>query len=290
MAPTCGFDRHKHFLLPAMARNPSTLVEAVMPGEAGRAVVLVEAPSDRSVLLTMVDGNALNWAPTGFALLDPCEEVTDSVCHVLEFDEFPTVRGQVLEQPFDRLAPLLDAHVSRSRPLWPPPQPQPPVPLSFDDIFLRQFPVIVRRLTPLCDGNRQEAEQIAQEAFLQAYRKWDQLRDPERVFAWIWTIARRLCAHFVDEQIRMRGTRRFLQADYFLADPVAEATARLSIVAAIRRLPEKRQLIARLTLLEGLSVAEVASRLDMRPDNVRVHLSLARRQLRQLLTDEGGAR
>ncbi|MDH3592122.1 MAG: sigma-70 family RNA polymerase sigma factor, partial [Planctomycetota bacterium] len=44
----------------------------------------------------------------------------------------------------------------------------------------------------LC-GGREEAEDLVQETFLQAYRKWDQFEGRAQPTTWLYTIASRIC-------------------------------------------------------------------------------------------------
>ena len=42
-------------------------------------------------------------------------------------------------------------------------------------------------------GQREDAEEVAQEALLKAFESFDQLREPERVRSWIFRIAKNAC-------------------------------------------------------------------------------------------------
>ena len=92
-------------------------------------------------------------------------------------------------------------------------------------------------------GNRADAEEVAQEAFLQAYRKFHSLRDPEKFRAWVNRITFRLALN------RQRGLRRRLDRDAAwqamgseTTDGVRNAEQRLllsQLYTCMERMPEK---------------------------------------------------
>src|SRR5256714_15206483 len=62
--------------------------------------------------------------------------------------------------------------------------------------------------------NSADAEDVAQEALLRAYRKFDQLRDPQRFRGWLVRVTFRLALD------RARSAKRREQRESDLADPV----------------------------------------------------------------------
>jgi RNA polymerase sigma-70 factor (ECF subfamily) len=57
------------------------------------------------------------------------------------------------------------------------------------------------------------------------------------------------------------------------------------IDAAIESLPENQRMVARLYLVEQFDHAEIASMMNLSEGTVRSHLSLARRKLKEQLSD-----
>src|SRR5262245_25906081 len=117
--------------------------------------------------------------------------------------------------------------------------------------------------------HRQDAEDVAQEAFVKAYRSFSQLRDRERFRAWLVRMTWRLARD------RQRGDRRRESRDTAAAhDPALAATAADDLVAreraahlwqAIDALPEKLRVVVVLANIEGHDVGEVARLLAL-PD------------------------
>ena len=143
-------------------------------------------------------------------------------------------------------------------------------------------------------GNRADADDIAQEAFL---RLWRMLPDwkPGRakLSTWIYRVTTNLC---VD---RMRRPREAALPDGFgMADPsdgveaaMVQAEASDEIHAAIGALPERQRAALVLVHFEGCSNLETASILDISVEAVESLLARARRTLRGALSEmeTGGA-
>lgn len=132
---------------------------------------------------------------------------------------------------------------------------------------------------------RQDAEDVAQEAFAKAYRNFRQLRDRERFRAWLVRMTWRLA---IDRQ---RGDRRRAARELASEPPPApsaadEVQARERadrLWAAIDALPEKLRVAIVLANIEGHDIAEVAALLDVPAGTVKSRLFLARQRLKEML-------
>jgi RNA polymerase sigma factor (sigma-70 family) len=123
-----------------------------------------------------------------------------------------------------------------------------------------------------------EAEDIAQEAFLQAYLGLDRLRDPARFGAWLCAIAVNLA------KMRLRERRLLVPLeDYPDRDGgVDSAELAVLVASALETLP-RHEREAVLLSYAGLSSPEVAALVGERPGTVRVRLHRARGRLRARL-------
>jgi RNA polymerase sigma-70 factor (ECF subfamily) len=133
--------------------------------------------------------------------------------------------------------------------------------------------------------HRQDAEDVAQEAFVKAYRSFSQLRDRERFRAWLVRMTWRLA---IDRQRgdRRRAARETLTADNALSDMADDMEAReraARVWAAIDSLPEKLRLVIVLAGIEGHDTSEVARLLDIPQGTVKSRLFLARQRLKEQL-------
>jgi RNA polymerase sigma-70 factor (ECF subfamily) len=134
-------------------------------------------------------------------------------------------------------------------------------------------------------GNRADAEDVTQDAFLLAYRQLADCRAPDRFRSWLLRIARNR-AYNVADLIRVR--RHELLVDTIadarlLADPALNAErqqTRAALLQAVAMLKPIQREVVMLHDMEGLSHAEIARVLGTSELMCRKHLMLARRQLR----------
>ena len=131
---------------------------------------------------------------------------------------------------------------------------------------------------------REEAEDVAQEALVRAYRRFHQLRDRTRLRAWLVRIAFRLA---LDQQRACRRRQaREQEAARALDDtrPAVDAqdeSARLW--RAIDRLPEGLRWPLVLAAIEGHDIRSVAALLDLPEGTIKSRLFRARQRLKELL-------
>jgi RNA polymerase sigma-70 factor, ECF subfamily len=134
---------------------------------------------------------------------------------------------------------------------------------------------------------REDAEDVAQDAFAKAHRTFRQLRDRERFRAWLVRMTWRLALD------RRRSDRRRLVREDGVAMGVSgvvdaadvEASERAGhLWRAIDRLPEKLRLAIVLTNIEGHDIREVAALLAIPEGTVKSRLFDARRQLKESLS------
>ena len=137
--------------------------------------------------------------------------------------------------------------------------------------------------------NTHDAEDLAQEAFVRAYRNLGRFRDGEPFGPWIYRIVTNLALDVVKHRARFRHeeiTEQEPAARRDQADLPAETNElALRIDAALESLPEMQRVVARLSLVEGFDHAEIAGMMGLSEGTVRSHLSLARRKLRKELDD-----
>jgi RNA polymerase sigma-70 factor (ECF subfamily) len=137
-------------------------------------------------------------------------------------------------------------------------------------------------------GNASEAQDVTQDAFVQAYAKLASLREPGRFRAWVCTIGRRMALN------RLRGNVRALEREALATKQpareidVSAVVEEREFVARVRReidrLPEKLRAVILLSAVDGLQPAEVAAVLGIPPGTVRSRLHLARKQLLRTLS------
>ncbi len=135
--------------------------------------------------------------------------------------------------------------------------------------------------------NREDAEDVAQEAFLRAYKNFDRLRDRERFRGWLARIAWRLALDRCRAAVR-RERREVAWVDTGpsagMADPAVQNEFRRHLEQAVDELPEKLRLVLILTAIEGHDLGEVARLLGVPEGTVKSRLHGARKRLAEKLT------
>jgi RNA polymerase sigma factor (sigma-70 family) len=134
--------------------------------------------------------------------------------------------------------------------------------------------------------HRQDAEDVAQEAFVRAYRGFRRLRDRDRFRAWLvrmtWRLAldwkRGAARRLAREQAAIEIPRAGTSEDVAIA---SERSARLW--EAIDALPPKLRLVIVLGSIEGHGLGEVAALLGIPQGTVKSRMFEARKRLGERL-------
>ena len=136
-------------------------------------------------------------------------------------------------------------------------------------------------------GNLSESEDVAQEAFVEAWRQLGKLREPEKLRSWLCGILRHKVSRLrrSDHREPVRGAESMDAAGELNSDdePVADQTMREEEQAmmwnALARVPEIYREPLVLYYREHRSVEHVASALDLSEDAVKQRLSRGRKVL-----------
>ncbi|MET8989443.1 RNA polymerase subunit sigma-70 [Nonomuraea wenchangensis] len=153
-------------------------------------------------------------------------------------------------------------------------------------------------------GSFEEAQDLAQETFLRAWRARETFRGQSTVRAWLYRIATNACLDFLDRQRRRPLTRDRVQGqeppaeiawlqpypDHLLAfgeEPeaavIGRETIELAFLAAIQQLSPRQRAVLILRDVLGWSAKETAAQLDSSVESVKSALKRARSILRDQL-------
>lgn len=160
--------------------------------------------------------------------------------------------------------------------------------------LVRRYQEPAFRLAYLRLQDAADAEDVAQEAFIRAYRARTKI-DPDRPFyTWFYQILRRLCFNHVRDRRRRR--QKLDQAGGWIGDDAAwrasldapEAAVerdqlRHRVQEAIRRLGDREREVLVLKEFEGLRYREIAELLQIPIGTVMSRLYTARRKLADLM-------
>ena len=146
------------------------------------------------------------------------------------------------------------------------------------------FGLLVRIL-----NNREEAEDVLQEVFLQVWRRaadFDETRG--RPFTWLVTLARsrgidRLRALAARERTAVAGARDEAEAVSDAASDAFRSEQRGLVTNALAQLPDEQQHPLMLAYFDGLTQTEIAARLGAPLGTVKTRMRTGMMKLRELL-------
>ncbi len=160
------------------------------------------------------------------------------------------------------------------------------------------FCSLVRDLEPyvynlalrLMNGNRQDAEDMAQEAFLRVYKALPGYKENSSLKTWTLHICKNVCL----DEIRKRKVRinpvddiPETKADTTdVQEEIISAERRKNLIKAINSLDERAKLLIVMRDINGLSYDEIGQALYMNIGTVKSSLNRARKRLRKILTEQ----
>ena len=148
-------------------------------------------------------------------------------------------------------------------------------PDAFEAAVRPHYANLVRRLV-LVLGDGGDAEDVAQDAYLKAFRSWDRF-DGSDLRAWLYTIALRLAFN------QLRGRRRWLAAIGRIEPKPWNDASDPDLWAALRGLDIRTRTALLLNIVDGYTQAEIARMLAVPDGTVSSWISRGRASLRREL-------
>jgi RNA polymerase sigma-70 factor (ECF subfamily) len=166
------------------------------------------------------------------------------------------------------------------------------------DAFATLFHTHKMRIYSLClrmTNNAAEAEDLAQDAFLQVFRKLSSFRGDSALSTWLYRIAvNTVLMHFrrktpcrisLDEPVRNQDDSKSARREYGTRDGrLDSAVTRVALTRAISELPEGYRAIFLLHEVEGYQHREIAELLGCSVGNSKSQLHKAKLRIRDFLT------
>ncbi|WBB80661.1 sigma-70 family RNA polymerase sigma factor [Micromonospora sp. WMMD882] len=149
---------------------------------------------------------------------------------------------------------------------------------DFDDFVVRTRSTTLARAVLYC-GRRADAEDAVQEAYLAAYLRWPELREPR---AWVETTVRRRFARDAGRW-RLRWQRSELEVPAPAGSTPEEEAAAVGVLRTVALLPPRQRQVLVMVCLEGLSYRQVAEEVGISVGAVGANLAKAREKLTVLL-------
>jgi len=165
--------------------------------------------------------------------------------------------------------------------------------VSHDESLEREFeqrladcPKLAYRVALGVLHNAAEAEDVAQEAMLRAYRSFNRLRERERFRAWLVRLTFRLAL----DRVRSKGRRERHEraameerCETSIEHLVTSREFERQVARALDELPEKLRIVMVLAAIEGYNTREVADLAGLPEGTVKSRLFLARKKLAESL-------
>ena len=170
---------------------------------------------------------------------------------------------------------------------------------AFEELMLRYQGRLVTVLEHLV-GNRDQAEDLAQEVFLRVYRARKKYEPGAKFSTWLYSIANNVASNALRSRSRRRevslevrqsgstGVNRLeaiVQASsgQMPARQLDKAEMRDVVRAALESLNDRQRLAVLLSKFEDMSYADIAESMELSPQAIKSLLSRARVNLRDVL-------
>jgi len=174
------------------------------------------------------------------------------------------------------------------------------------EAFVRKYQDMVYATAIRLLGQPAEAEDVAQQVFLKAFERFNEIGSSPAAAGWLKTVARNTCLnHLSRHRSRWRLFSELTRTDEtgsetaFEADLVAEgspaqeieqADEREQIEQALQRLPDHQRVPLVLFHFEDATYEEIASTLGVSLAKVKTDIHRGRETLRRQLTASHGSR
>jgi len=135
-------------------------------------------------------------------------------------------------------------------------------------------------------GNREDAEEIVQDAFIKAFRDLTSFRKQSRFSTWLYrivynaAISRKRIKGFEMQRLDDHPQTEYLPD----AEPDQEADRREVLEKAMLKLPEEDRVVLTLYYIEELPVEEIHQITGLSKANVKIRLFRARKKLQEWIT------
>lgn len=170
---------------------------------------------------------------------------------------------------------------------------------AFEELVLK-YEKTVYNLALRMVGDRDDAFDMTQEAFIKAYGSLSSFRGDSKFSVWIYRIATNVCLDFLRSKSRKQQVSLTVSDDddedaqLDIPDPKADPEQQLmqkmsmqSVEEGLKTLPDKQRQILVMRELGGMSYAEIGAALSLEEGTVKSRIFRARKRLCIFLLDSG---
>lgn len=151
------------------------------------------------------------------------------------------------------------------------------------EALLRENAPLAYRVARGVLRNDADAEDVAQDALLRAYRRLGRLRERSKFRSWLVRITFRLAL----DRLRSLKRRQHREAQWVLenvrGNSGASSEFQRHLDAALEELPKKQRLVLLLAAMEGYTLEEISTLLDIPLGTVKSRLFFAKKELAEKL-------
>ena len=134
--------------------------------------------------------------------------------------------------------------------------------------------------------DQSDADDILQEVFLKILSKIDKLKDGDKLKSWLYQITRNtIIDHYREQQKGKNIDATFSPFEEEPDESNSMKTAESWVGLYVNELPDNYREAVILAELKGLSIAEIADKLDISYTNARARVHRGRQALKKNLTD-----
>lgn len=156
---------------------------------------------------------------------------------------------------------------------------------AFNDL-VRRRQTNIRTLMRQLSGDAELADDLAQEAFLQAWRKLNSLKSTKSFGGWLRQIAINIFLQYSRQKILTIQETGVVDTD--LSTKTHDAAIKLDLEKALARLKPTERLCIILAYSQRMSHRQICAATDLPLGTVKSHISRGATQLRHLLKDYKG--
>jgi RNA polymerase sigma-70 factor, ECF subfamily len=165
--------------------------------------------------------------------------------------------------------------------------------LAAFEMLVRTYQRMIHSLTYRMTGSLADAEDLAQETFIRAYRQLDSYQGTAKFSSWLYRIAVNACLNWRHREMRREQIHAQWSESAAALTPETAAPAEgdelsCNVQTALMKLPAKQRAAIVLTVYDGHNHAEAAKILGCSETTVSWRVFAARRKLKRLLSSKGG--